>query len=130
MSVWSVLLSASAYFVLGAAWYGAFAKPWMRLTKKTQAEIEEGNTAGPYVTAAVGALMCSATLSYFLSVAQAETPGQYLLIATIAWGGIAAATAGKHYAFLGLPAGLFVIDLAYDWVGFTVMSTIFWLWRS
>ena len=130
MSVWSVLLGAGAYFVLGAAWYGAFARPWMRLAKKTQAEVEDGNAAGPYLTAAVGAVMCSATLSYFLNVAQAETLGQYLLIATIAWGGIAAATAGKHYAFIGLPAGLFLIDLAYDLVGFLAMSTIFWLWRS
>lgn len=129
INVWAVFLAAGAFFVLGAVWYGALAKPWMRLAKKTPADVEQGNTVGPYLTAAVGAVMCAATLAYFIDVAQAETLPQYMLIAALLWGGVAAATSGKHYAFVGLPAGLFVIDLSYDLVGFLVMSGILWLWR-
>ena len=130
LNYWAILVSAAAYFFLGAIWYGIFGKSWVALRGKTMEEVKQQATAMPYLVAAVTSLACAAMMSVVLRAAGWDTSiGHALVIAVLLWVGFALCTAAKHYAFSMLPPKLLAIDYGYDLIGFLIMAAILASWK-
>lgn len=116
--------AAAAYFVLGAFWYGVFAKPWMALSGKTEEEVKAGAGAAAYVIAAVTSVLAAISLAAILRLVGAETLPDAICVAGLCGVGLVCSAAAKHYAFQGFKPGLLLIDGGYDVVSFVLMAVI------
>ena len=128
----AILVAAAAMFFLGHVWYVLlFGNAWVAAQGKTKEQIRsEAAGAGPFITAAVTALVEAAVLAIVLRVTGTDaTLAQALQMATLLWLGFAIGTGAKHYAFKGARAKLLVIDYSYDLIGLLVMATILALWK-
>jgi hypothetical protein len=126
----AVPLAAVAFFILGAVWYGMLARPWMRLARKTHDEVRKGAGKATYAIAFISSLICAGVLAYWLRVTDADGLYEHLGLGAVAAIGFITAGQAKHYAFLGHPLGLLLIDAGYDLVGFLAMSAIYAFWQG
>lgn len=122
----AALAAAAAYFVIGAVWYGVFAKPWMACVGKTEEEVKAGAGASAYVIAAASSVLAGVVLAALLKLTGATTVGEHICLAGTCGVGLVCAAAAKHYAFQGFKPGLLLIDGGYDVVSFIVMAVIIW----
>lgn len=127
---WLAILAALvAHMVLGAAWFGVFAKPWSRLAHpgKTKEQID----AGPkwiYAIAAGGGLVTAIVLLATLQGLDALAVGDALLTTIVLWVGFVVVKYATTYAFEYRSWTLFAIDVGYPLVSMVAMALIFALW--
>ena len=112
------------YFILGAVWYGAFAKPWMRYIGVTEEQMKEGAGPGPYLVAAAASFVGALATGVVLHATNSHHWQEGLHWGLLLGFGVAASAIAKHYAFQGHPAGLFAIDAGYDVLGFILMAVV------
>jgi len=121
------LIAFAVNFVVGGAWYAAFAKPWMREVGFTEAEIKAGDWPMPaYLVAAVGAAVQALVFAFIVAWARPSGVGEALLLGLLV-GVLAAFATGKHHAFGRKTWTLFAIDGGNDVAGFVAMGLVFGL---
>lgn len=126
----AVLVSAVAMFVLGGLWYSAlFAKPWMSVVGKTEAELRAASSPLLYVAAFVAALVTSFVLALVLHNVGATTVRAGLLWGFHCWLGFAAATSYIHYLFSLRSNKHWLIDTGHSLASFLVAGAILAVWR-
>ncbi len=125
-----VFVGALVPMVLGALWYSPvlFAKPWMKLTGKT----EIGDAANPmpaYVLTFIGALIEAYVLTHFLSYVNADTAsagaatGLWLAI------GFIIPTFAADFLFNSKPRPLYWITVGYYTASLVLMATLLAAWH-
>ena len=128
----AVLVSGIAIFLLGGLWYSPalFAKSWVRLMGKTEAEMK---AAAPGPLPFVMAFLCGLAIAMAMAVMLNHFPPVNVLhaikVAVICWVGFAAATSFATAMFSGTPRPLWLINSGYNLVAFVMAAVIEALWR-
>jgi hypothetical protein len=130
VNVWAVLVSAVAYFAVGALWYGAlFGKPWMEALGRTREEIAQGGGAS---ISYLWTFLLEVVTCFVLALLVLNSPvtgllggaGLGLLVALGIWGTLLAIT----FLYEGRKTSLYLIDLGYHVVGLVVAGAIVGAW--
>ncbi len=118
---------------LGAAWYGAWGKPWMAEVGLTQEDMEAMKGTAqqwyPYVVAIVSALIFTLALAVLIQGMGAEdfVDGLTLgLLAAIAFVVTAYATT---YSFESRSLKLFLINIGYPLISYAIIGVLLAVWQ-
>jgi hypothetical protein len=125
-----ILVAAIAFMVIGGLWYGPlFARSWMALIGKTEAELRAGARPTMYVWALLTALGTSYVLSVFIeSTFMTSVKGGACVGLTAALG-FTAMSFGSSYVFNMKPFKLYLIDVGYYVAAFVAAGAIIGGWR-
>lgn len=125
----AILVATLLQMVLGAAWFGVFAKPWMREAHpgKTREELGQGSK-WPYAVAAVAALVSAYVLAVLLGSTGTTGLMPALLLATVTWLGFTGVPMATTYAFGGRSGNLLSIDAGHHLARFLVAGATLALW--
>ena len=118
---------------LGAAWYGAWGKPWMAEVGLTQEDMEAMKGTAqqwyPYVVAIVSALVFTLALAVLIQGMGAKdfVDGLTLgLLAAIAFVVTAYATT---YSFESRSLKLFLINIGYPLISYAIIGVLLAVWQ-
>ncbi len=127
----AVFVAAAVSFILGGLWYSPvlFAKPWMKALGKTKEDCQGQSAGAAYVFAFIGALVSAIVLVIFLSYAQADTIGEGIMVALLAWVGFSGIHSFVSGQFHGRPVILFLIDSGFNFVCMLIAASILAVWR-
>ena len=129
----AVLVSAVVLFVLGGLWYSPalFAKKWIALTGKTEAEMKAGSGAMPvlFLVAFVCGLLTSWVLAVILGHFSGLTASGGAMAGALCWLGFAGATSFNSALFSQKPTALWLIDSGYNLVSFILAGVILAAWK-
>ncbi len=117
-----VLIAAVASMAVGAAWYGALGKPWMKAAGLTQADIEQKPSL--YIVAAI----CQLIIAFFLAgvIGHLGTAGivPAMITAFFCWIGFTVPTMAVNYRFQGAGWDLTAIDAGHWLAVFLLQGAI------
>src|SRR5258707_15470917 len=112
-----VIVSAIAYWILGAVWYGLlFANQFVSLMHLTPQQLEEMQKQLPakeYSLAFLSGLIMSAVLAWLFSLIKPKTAIQAAGIAALLWCGFVLTTTLDTVLFESRPLGLYLINNGY-----------------
>lgn len=116
-----ILGAGAAGFAFGALFYTIFGTPWRVALGKTEEEIKETMSAGPFIRAAVGQLILAAVLSLLIG----PVPGieQGMQMGFVLWLGVVMTTMAINHGFQGQSNALTLIDGAH-WLGVLTVQGI------
>ena len=129
----AVLVGAVVIFLLGGVWYSPalFAKKWIALTGRSEAETQAGSGAMP--VAFLFAFVCGFLTSWAMAVILAHVPNVTAsggaMVGGLCWIGFAGATSFANAVFSQKPKALWLIDSGYNLVSFVVAGIILAAWR-
>ncbi|MFQ5797138.1 MAG: DUF1761 domain-containing protein [Bacteroidota bacterium] len=128
----AVLVAAIASMIVGAVWYSPalFAKRWLALMKKSEAELEQMKKKAPraYALSFVGALVMSYVLAHIVDCAQATTVAGGLESGFWLWLGFVGTTNLSGVLFEDRPTGLYLINMGHYLVSLLIMGAILAVW--
>jgi Protein of unknown function (DUF1761) len=112
----AVVIAALAGFGLGAIWYMALSRPWMRAIGKTEDELSKGTGAEkmmPFIVAIVALFVMAWMLAGLMGhLSQVSVRGG-VITGALAWLGFVITTMGVNHAFAGAKPALTLIDGGY-----------------
>ena len=129
----AVLVGAVVIFILGGLWYSPalFAKKWIALMGKSEAEMKEGSGAMP--VALLLAFVCGFLTSWVMAVLLASMPNltasRGAMVGALCWLGFAGATSFANAVFSQKPKALWLIDSGYNLVAFVLAGVVLAAWR-
>jgi Protein of unknown function (DUF1761) len=127
----AVVVSAIAYFALGAVWYGfLFNKPWMALEHMTVEQAKSMNPAIPYLVSFVLELLIAYSLAQLCIWRNANTAARGASIGILVWIGFVGPISFMNYMFEMRPKALFAINEFYPLVGMLLMGAILGAWTK
>src|SRR5580693_10200429 len=127
----AVFVSALAYWILGAVWYGfLFAKPWMALEQMTAEKAASMNPVLPYVVTFVLNLLIAFVLAQICIWRNANTAARGAAIGILLWLGIVGPIVYTTYMYEMRPKALFAINEFYPLVGLCMMGAILGAWKK
>ena len=130
----AVLVAAIAVFILGAVWYSPalFAKKWMSLQGKTEAEMKAGVHL-PMAAMLFISFLCGLVLTLALAVLlhhySQMNAMRGAMIGALSWLGFVAATSFTTSLFSSRPTRLWLIDAGYHLASLVVAGMILGGWR-
>ena len=125
----AVLVSAVANMVLGAAWYGILAEPWLEGIGKTRKWTEENQRPTDYIIAFVNSLLMSFFLANVLSWTGVTGLVGGLTMGLFMWLGFNAFSFAVNHAFEGRSFKLWAINSGVYLVGLLIMGVLLGLWQ-
>jgi hypothetical protein len=127
----AVVVSAVAYWLLGALWYGLlFGSRWMALENITVEQGKSLNSALPYIVTLVLDLLIAYALAQLCSWRLANTAGRGVTMGVLLWMGFIAPITYTTHLYEMRPRELFVINEFYPLLGLCLMGAIFGAWRK
>jgi hypothetical protein len=127
----AVIVSAVAYWLLGALWYGVlFSRPWMALEHMTMQQAQSVNLALAYsVTFALNVLIAF-VLAHLCTWRNANTAARGAAVGVLLWVGIVGPITLTTYTFELRPLELFAINEIYPLAGLCLMGAILGAWTK
>lgn len=124
----AILYSVIAAMVIGMAWYGAFATPWMKAVGKKKEDLEGGQTVG-YVMSVLTAAVMAYILTHWIAYAGVANPditGWQLGTTSAFWGwlGFVAPLSAMNTAWEGRSWNLWLINNGNHLVTLLAMGAI------
>jgi Protein of unknown function (DUF1761) len=130
----AVIVSAIAYWILGAVWYGLlFTNQFVSLMHLTPQQLEDMQKRVPakeYSLAFLSGLIMSAVLAWLFSLIKPKTALQAAGIAALLWCGFVLTTTLDTVLFESRPLGLYLINNGYHLVGLLLVGLILGSWRA
>lgn len=127
----AVFVSALAYWILGALWYGLlFNKPWMALEQMTAERAGTMNPVLPYVITFVLNLLIAFVLAQICSWRSANSAARGAALGILLWIGFVGPVTFTTYMYEMRPMELFAINEFYPLVGLCLMGAILGAWRK
>jgi hypothetical protein len=123
------LVGALAAFLIGGLWYSPilFARPWMRASGLTEADLKKG-TARIFGGAFALALIGNVNLAFFLADGKPSLSWG-LAAGALAGVGWVSTSLGVTYLFERRPLSLYLIDAGYHVVTFLLSGAILGVWK-
>ncbi|MFZ2018627.1 MAG: DUF1761 domain-containing protein [Methyloceanibacter sp.] len=118
----AVIIAALAAFGLGAVWYMVLAKPWVRATGKTEAELkkEGSGKALPFIICLLALLVMAWMLAGLVGHIGNVTVRGGMISGAFVWTGFVITTMGVNHTFGGQKPMLTLIDGGY-WLAVLVL---------
>lgn len=127
----AVFVSALAYWILGAVWYGVlFSKPWMALEHLNPEQAQSMNPVLPYVITFVLNLLIAFVLAQICSWRNANTAARGALVGIVLWIGFIGPVTYTTYMYEMRPKQLFAINELYSLAGLLLMGMILGAWTK
>lgn len=127
----AVVVSAIAYWLLGALWYGLlFSKPWMALEHMTDAQANSMNPVLPYVITFALNLLIAFVLAQICGWRNANTAARGAAVGILLWIGFIGPVSYTNYMFEMRPKQLYAINEFYSLVGLCLMGAILGAWTK
>ncbi len=127
----AVVVSAVAYWLVGALWFGAlFGHRWMALEGITMGQGRTANPALPYVISFALDLLMAFVLAQLCLWRNAGTAGRGAAVGVLLWIGIVGPIVGTTYMYEMRPKELFAINEFYPLVGLCLMGVILGAWTK
>ena len=128
----AVVVSAVAYWVLGAVWYGLFSAPFialMRWRPEDVARIEAEGAAPQLAVVFLCSLVLAYVLAHFVKFTGAEDIWQGAQAGFWLWLGFVATTNLNTVLFEFRPLGLYLINNGYHLVAMLGMGALLAVWK-
>lgn len=127
----AIVVSAVAYWMLGALWYGVlFGQRWMALEGMTMEQAKRVNPVFPYVITLVLNLLIAFVLAQLCLWRNANTAGRGAAVGALLWIGIVGPIVFTTYMFEMRSNELFAINEFYPLVGLCLMGVILGAWKK
>jgi hypothetical protein len=127
----AVFISALAYWLLGAVWYGVlFSKPWMALENISIEQAKSMNPVLPYVITFVLNLLIAYALAQICIWRNANTVGRGASVGVLLWIGFVGPITFTTYMYEMRPKELFAINQFYPLAGLVLMGAIIGAWTK
>jgi hypothetical protein len=127
----AVFVSALAYWVLGALWYGfLFAKPWMALEHLSEEQVKSMNPVLPYIITFALNLLIAFVLAQICVWRSANTAARGAALGILLWIGFVGPVTFTNYMYEMRPVPLFAINEFYSLVGLCLMGAILGAWTK
>lgn len=126
----AVIVAGVVNMVIGAGWYGALAKPWMRLNGIAEEDMEKARSkmAPVYAVNMLTSLVMAYVLGMFVKSSGALSLLDGMQIGLWAWLGLIVCTFVPNYLYADRPKKLLLIDIMYYAVSLPVMGALFVMW--
>ena len=129
----AVIVSALAYFALGAIWFGpVFGKMWMKghgITPPTEEEKKNMNMGMIFGMSFLKTVVMVVLTSYIVMIINYNGNMMTALKIGVVLGGISSFPTGINYLFLKKPFSIWVLDGGYHACGVIITSIIMSVWR-
>lgn len=112
IDVWAVVIAAVGGWLLGAAWYGVFGRPWIEALGKTKAELvgPSGKPSPiPFIISFVALLIMAVVLAVFVGWTGPGL-GQGIVVGGLAWLGFVITSMTVNHRFTSQKPALTAID--------------------
>lgn len=127
----AVLVSAIAYWLLGAVWYALlFGKPWMALESIPVEKLQAANPVLPYIISFLLNLLIAYVLSQLCLWRNATTAARGAALGILLWIGFVGPITYTTYMYELRPWQLFAINGFYPLVGLALMGAILGAWTK
>jgi len=127
----AVFVSALAYWILGALWYGLlFTKPWMALENISMESAKAMNPVLPYVVTFALNLLIAFVLAQICIWRSANSAARGAALGILLWIGFVGPVTFTTYMYEMRPMQLFAINEFYPLVGFCLMGGILGAWTK
>ena len=127
----AVFVSAVAYWILGAIWYGAlFNKQWMALEHMTEEQARSMNPVLPYVITFVLNVLMAWVLAQICLWRNANTAARGASVGVLLWIGFLGPVTYTTYMYEMRPKELFAINEIYPLAGLCLMGAILGAWKK
>jgi hypothetical protein len=127
----AVFISALAYWLLGAVWYGVlFSKPWMALENISIEQAKSMNPVLPYVITFVLNLLIAYSLAQICIWRNANTIGRGASVGVLLWIGFVGPITYTTYMYEMRPKELFAINEFFPLAGLVLMGAIIGAWTK
>jgi hypothetical protein len=127
----AVFVSALAYWILGALWYGLlFTKPWMALENISMESAKAMNPVLPYIVTFVLNLLIAFVLAQICIWRSANSAARGAALGILLWIGFVGPVTFTTYMYEMRPMQLFAINEFYPLVGFCLMGAILGAWSK
>jgi hypothetical protein len=127
----AVVVSAIAYWILGAVWYGVlFSKPWMALEHMTIEQAQSVSPVIPYLVSFLLELLIAYSLAQLCIWRNADTAGRGASVGVLMWIGFVGPISFMNYMFEMRPKELFAINEFYPLAGLVLMGAILGAWKK
>lgn len=127
----AVLVSAVAYWLLGALWFAVlFGKPWMALEHITEEQAHGINPVLPYIISFALNFLIAFVLAQLCIWRNANTTGRGAALGILVWIGFVGPVTYSTYMYEMRPKELFAINEFYPLVGLCLMGTILGAWKK
>lgn len=125
ISLFSIILAAIGGMIVSFLWFSPmfFAKDWMELVTKTEAEIKGGRPAAVLLML-IGNLVMAFVLSIILQLTKAYTWYAGLELALLLWVGLVATVLVADVIFLKKPLKFYLINAGHVLFQLLAMTTI------
>lgn len=132
INIWAVVMAAVVYWLLGAAWFTIFSKPWLAGIGKTMEQLQR-EAASPgiaYGVAFVSNLIIAYVLGWVVIATGEQTALRGITIGALLWVGLVATTIGTAFIFEGRSIEGFLLTAGYPLVGLLLMGAIVGGWKK
>jgi hypothetical protein len=127
----AVFVSALAYWLLGALWFGVlFGKPWMTLENISMEQAKSMNPVLPYVVSFILNLLIAYSLAQICIWRNANTAGRGASVGVLLWIGFIGPITYTTYMYEMRPKELFAINQFYPLAGLVLMGAIIGAWTK
>jgi len=127
----AVFVSALAYWILGAVWFGVlFSKPWMVFEHITEEQARSMNPVLPYIITFVLNLVTAFVLAQLCTWRNAGTAARGAALGVLVWIGFLGPITYTTYMYEMRPKELFAINEFYPLVGLCLMGAILGAWTK
>ncbi len=127
----AVFVSALAYWLLGAVWYGVlFNKPWMALENMSMEQAKSMNPVLPYVITFVLNLLIAYSLAQICIWRNANTMGRGASVGVLLWIGFVGPITFTTYMYEMRPKELYAINQFFPLAGMVLMGAIIGAWTK
>ena len=127
----AIVVSALAYWMLGALWYGVlFGQRWMALEGITMEQAKSMNPVLPYAITLVLNLLMAFVLAQLCLWRNANTAARGAAVGVLLWIGIVAPVTFTTYMYEMRSKELFAINEFYPLVGLCLMGVILGAWTK
>jgi surface polysaccharide O-acyltransferase-like enzyme len=127
----AVLVSAIAYWLLGAVWYALlFGKLWMTLEGIPVEKLQAANPVVPYIITFLLNLLIAYVLSQLCLWRNATTAARGAALGILLWIGFVGPITYSTYMYELRPSQLFAINGFYPLVGLALMGAILGAWTK
>ena len=127
----AVFVSALAYWLLGALWYGTlFNKQWMSLENISMENAKAQSSPWPYITTFVLNLLIAFVLAQICIWRSANTAARGAALGILLWIGFVGPVTFTTNMYEMRPVQLFAINEFYALVGFCLMGAILGAWTK
>ena len=127
----AIAISAVAYWMLGALWYGVlFGQRWMALEGITMEQAKSMNPVLPYIITLVLNLLIAFVLAQLCLWRNANTAARGAAVGVLLWIGIVGPIVLTTYMYEMRSMELFAINEFYPLVGLCLMGVILGAWTK